>query len=245
MSSPPKKKNGSDKAPVVIEGTAVEVEIDGTPRKAPPPPQPTLPPPVADDTEPVPQQIYAAADAESLLGKIKQSMQAARPAHRPSGYNEDVADDICAEIASGKLMKDVWQMDGMPSERTFFRWQNQYPEFCAKVSRALRTAIDNLPQHALAASRGQGDGLAKTEIEWARLQIQTDFEVQDRDARTLLERAAKGKGVPGDNAKLVEQTAEVVEHNPLAAAMLAWSERTGNALTQEVKPAADAKVTTP
>jgi hypothetical protein len=246
MSSPPKKKNDSGKTPVVIEGTAVEVKPAGATTVAAPaaPAAPTTPAePEQASAEATPEidtgleQIFDTAHCNLLLAKLHEAAGANRPAHRPSGYNEEIVEIFCAEIATGKLINQVCELDDMPSERTISRWQLKYPEFREKVSAALRTSIDNLPQHALAASRGRGEGEAKKDITWARFQVETDFAVYDRNERTIAERAAReaaaaaaagGPMIPGDDARVVESRPEVVEHNPFRAAIEAWGKATGN-----------------
>ncbi len=228
MSSPRKKKGSSAKRPVVIEGEAVEIKTEPAPtakgakqRKAPPPPK------LKEETGLA--QIATAADAEGLIAKIESSM---REAHRPSGYCDEMVADICGEIASGKTIKQVSEIDGMPSERTISRWQLQYPEFREKVAAALRLSIDSLAQHALNASRGHGDGQGRDDIAWARFQVETDFAVMDRNLRTLTDRGEIPGAIPGDNAKEIGGGREVIQHDPFERALAQFEQASGVKLTE-------------
>lgn len=51
-------------------------------------------------------------------------------------YGAKIAQQICAGIASGKLLPQVLKQPGMPSPSTVFLWLSQHPEFAELYSRA-------------------------------------------------------------------------------------------------------------
>ena len=48
---------------------------------------------------------------------------------RPSSYLVEVADDICALIASGKSLNTICTMQGFPNRSTVYRWLRENDEF--------------------------------------------------------------------------------------------------------------------
>ena len=51
------------------------------------------------------------------------------PAGRPSDYTQELADEICEQLANGDLMRTVCLSDGMPAMSTIFRWLRTHDEF--------------------------------------------------------------------------------------------------------------------
>src|SRR5258705_5216169 len=44
------------------------------------------------------------------------------PAGRPSEYSQEIASDICERIAGGESLRAIGQQEGMPSDRSIYRW---------------------------------------------------------------------------------------------------------------------------
>jgi hypothetical protein len=59
------------------------------------------------------------------------------PAGRPSDYSAETAESVCALIMEGNSLRDIQDMDGMPSKTTVLRWVHRYPEFRDQYARAL------------------------------------------------------------------------------------------------------------
>jgi len=63
---------------------------------------------------------------------------------RPSGYSVDVADTICQEIMTGKSLREICAMEGMPGASTVYVWLGQYREFSDMYARAREVQADVL-----------------------------------------------------------------------------------------------------
>lgn len=63
---------------------------------------------------------------------------------RPSDYTQELADEICAELAAGKSMRTVCKPDAMPSRQTLFSWMRLYPQFLDQYARAKEESADAL-----------------------------------------------------------------------------------------------------
>lgn len=61
---------------------------------------------------------------------------------RPSDYLPEVADDICALIASGESVLSISKRQGMPAQSTIYKWLSEHDEFSEKYRRARETQAD-------------------------------------------------------------------------------------------------------
>ncbi|MFU2148819.1 hypothetical protein ACM55O_21220 [Hafnia paralvei] len=61
---------------------------------------------------------------------------------RPSDYLPEVADDICALIASGESVLNISKRPGMPAQSTIYKWLSEHEEFSEKYRRARETQAD-------------------------------------------------------------------------------------------------------
>lgn len=61
---------------------------------------------------------------------------------RPSDYLPEVADDICALIASGESVLKISRRPGMPAQSTIYKWLSEQEEFSEKYRRARETQAD-------------------------------------------------------------------------------------------------------
>ena len=57
-------------------------------------------------------------------------------AGRPTLFTDELADYIVSEITSGRSLRTICAVDGMPDKATVFRWLEKYPEFATKYARA-------------------------------------------------------------------------------------------------------------
>lgn len=64
-------------------------------------------------------------------------------AGRPTDYNEEMADEFCAEIAKGKSLRAVCAMEGMPSHQTVYNWFRKYEGFVEQYARAKEDSADS------------------------------------------------------------------------------------------------------
>jgi hypothetical protein len=71
------------------------------------------------------------------------------PGGRPSVYSEQLASEICRELANGKPMARICDRDDMPSYTTVKRWENENDEFRAISARARQDGTHFLADDAL------------------------------------------------------------------------------------------------
>lgn len=64
---------------------------------------------------------------------------------RPTLYSQELADEICHELALGKSMRAVCREESMPDLSTVFRWLRTNQEFCSQYASATeeRTEAQN------------------------------------------------------------------------------------------------------
>lgn len=65
-------------------------------------------------------------------------------------YTAELAERICEGIAGGESLRQVCTQEGMPEERTVYRWLWKQPEFCQNYARAREYRADYLAEEALA-----------------------------------------------------------------------------------------------
>lgn len=68
---------------------------------------------------------------------------------RPSIFTQELADEICAELAEGKSIRTVCAPEGKPSIQTFFRWLREKESFREQYARAKEEASDALVEEML------------------------------------------------------------------------------------------------
>jgi hypothetical protein len=76
---------------------------------------------------------------------------------RPSIFTEELAEEICAQLADGHSLLAVCRADGMPTTRTVYYWLESNEEFFHRYARARE-----MQGHANAALAVGGDPSAVT-----------------------------------------------------------------------------------
>ena len=71
---------------------------------------------------------------------------------RPASYSLDLAERICAEIATGRSLPDISGDPGMPHARTVFRWLANQPEFQRLYELACLSRTHALAEEIIAIS---------------------------------------------------------------------------------------------
>ena len=61
---------------------------------------------------------------------------------RPTDYSDDLADLICARIATGESMRSVARDENMPSAVTMFSWFRKHEYFLKQYTRAKEESAD-------------------------------------------------------------------------------------------------------
>ena len=65
------------------------------------------------------------------------------PQGRPSKYTEEIAEEICAKLASGTSLRDICQSEDMPEERTVRGWaMDDVCGFFPRYARARDIGLD-------------------------------------------------------------------------------------------------------
>lgn len=67
-------------------------------------------------------------------------------AGRPSEYDREITDKICALIEEGSGLKKACEAVGRPF-RTFYNWMDEYPELVIAYERACAIRADNEVDH--------------------------------------------------------------------------------------------------
>jgi len=68
---------------------------------------------------------------------------------RPSDYSQELADEICSQLAEGISLRTVCLADEMPDKATVFRWLRTKPEFRDQYARAKAESADALVEEIL------------------------------------------------------------------------------------------------
>jgi len=66
-----------------------------------------------------------------------------RPVGRPSKFSQDLAENICEQIANGKSLRAICAGDDMPSATTVFKWLNENQDFSEQYARARDRQADH------------------------------------------------------------------------------------------------------
>lgn len=95
-------------------------------------------------------------------------------AGRPTDFTQEAADLICEEIAKGRTLAAVCadegaEFDGLPSERTVYRWLQANPDFCQQYAHAHERQADREFEEA----REIAAAATPENVQVARLQIDT------------------------------------------------------------------------
>lgn len=85
---------------------------------------------------------------------------------RPSIYSQELADNICAQLAEGISMRTVCKADDMPDKSTVFKWLRTIPEFKDQYTRAKDESADALIEDSLdIADNGTNDWMSRNDPE--------------------------------------------------------------------------------
>jgi hypothetical protein len=71
---------------------------------------------------------------------------------RPSGYSDELAELICARIASGETLTAICNSKGMPHRQTVLRWRREHDGFNREYHLARVDAMDVLADQTLEIS---------------------------------------------------------------------------------------------
>lgn len=82
---------------------------------------------------------------------------------RPTDYNTDLANEICARIAEGESLRSICRCEGMPNIRSVMRWLGIHPEFSQQYARAREAQAESMFEEMLEiADDGSNDWMERT-----------------------------------------------------------------------------------
>lgn len=84
------------------------------------------------------------------------------PGGRPTKYTQELADEICENLALGNSLRSVCQGDNIPSVKTVFNWMRTYPEFLQQYARAKEESADAMAEELLYIADNQEIGTTTT-----------------------------------------------------------------------------------
>lgn len=103
----------------------------------------------AKESKPKTSSKPAAKAKPAPKAKAPAKPRVKKPVGRPTGYTQDLADQICEGLASGMSMRTVCKEETFPCMQTVFRWLRTYPEFCEQYTRAKAEAADALVEEMM------------------------------------------------------------------------------------------------
>ncbi|MBI5111849.1 MAG: transposase [Rhodovulum sp.] len=62
---------------------------------------------------------------------------------RPSDYTDELVDEFCRRIASGRSVLSVCGDLDMPDDATIYRWRHQHPDFREKLAQAREERLES------------------------------------------------------------------------------------------------------
>lgn len=85
------------------------------------------------------------------------------PAGRPSSYDPEIASQICHLIACNTRLRQIEQMDGMPSRPTIRLWLAQNPEFLTQYDKAREEMVEQMFDELLEIADDSRNDFAEAE----------------------------------------------------------------------------------
>jgi transposase-like protein len=83
---------------------------------------------------------------------------------RPSIYSRELAERICAQLASSsKSLRAICQQPGMPVRSTIYLWFDEYPEFREMLDRAREEQLEAIADEILEIADDASNDLMQTE----------------------------------------------------------------------------------
>lgn len=144
-----------------------------------------------------------------------------KPVGRPSDYTPELADRICAQLASGLSLRSVSKAEDMPSCVTMFAWMRKHPEFLKQYGMAKAEAADAMVEEMLdIADDGTNDWMEIHDKEGECVGYKVNGEhVQRSRLRVDTRKWIAAKLKPKKYGEKVDVNHGVEADNPLATLM--------------------------
>lgn len=122
-------------------------------------------------------------------GKASKAAKADKPAIHvgyPSKYDPRTVDAICERLARGEPLAHICRSEGMPNQRSVYRWMEVMPDVASRIARAREDGEDAIAADCLAIAddsredfrmgeRGtvvETDSVARAKLRvWTRLEL--------------------------------------------------------------------------
>ncbi len=95
---------------------------------------------------------------------------------RPTTYTQELADEMCNQIAMGYSMRKVCEQKKMPAMSTFFKWIREHEEFSKQYARACEERTEAMAEDILDIA---DDGTNDTKVVTGK--GGEEYEVTDND----------------------------------------------------------------
>lgn len=81
---------------------------------------------------------------------------------RPSEFNQQIADKICIELASGMSLREIASAEDMPGQSTIYQWLQRHAEFAEQYARAREAQAEHWADEILEiADDGSNDWMER------------------------------------------------------------------------------------
>ncbi len=133
----------------------------------------------------------------------------ARSPGRPSSFTQEIADEICARLATGETLADICRDDHMPAVRTVSHWKDASEAFKADFACAREEGYDRIASDCLRIADDTDNDTLLTEhgerpnTEWisrSKLRIETRMKLLAKwDPKRYGDKIDLNHGGQGDN----------------------------------------------
>lgn len=99
----------------------------------------------AQETSPKAKRKRKAKSAVATVEKQQEPTKIGRP----SSYTQEIADEICARLASGESLRTVCKSEHMPSAVTVFAWIRKHQDFLKQYEKAKQESADAMSEEMM------------------------------------------------------------------------------------------------
>ena len=138
------------------------------------------------------------------------------PVGRPSDYTQELADQICSQLAEGKSMRTVCLPDDMPDKSTVFRWLRTHDEFRDQYERAKDESADALIEETLdIADDGTNDYITRENSDGSEYEVVNSEHIQRSRLRVDTRKWIASKLKPKKYGDKIQQQVSAPDGGPV------------------------------
>jgi hypothetical protein len=145
---------------------------------------------------------------------------------RPSGYSDDIAANICTEIAAGLSLRDIARKPEFPSERAIYAWLVAHEPFQQMYARAREQRVERWADEIIELADEPVPAGDNAAVQRARLRVDT--------RKWLMSKLAPRKY--GDRVEHVIKTGNAADLTDDELARIALASAPTLLLTADTKP---------